>query len=235
MVCNGGNACVAPPLGKFSFDNDANLGMVSAPATGLGSGTMRAGSALNSPPVVPASRPAGVRGQGLSFDGINQHVTFPASTALDNIATKQQYTVAAWVRVPAVKTGDTWIISRHDAASGSTYQVFGLGLISGTPMVTTFHVTPLAAGPIAVNTWTHLAGTYDGNTLTLFVNGCLANRSDVGVTLVPQQTALILGAKQDGQSTRDFFQGDIDDVILLDRALSQLQVQQLMYAPSSCR
>ena len=126
MVCNGGNACVVPPVAKLSFDNEANLGMVSSPFSGVGVGTMRAGTALNSPAFVPATRPVGVRGQALSFDGINQHVTFPASAALDRIATTNQFTVAAWVRVPAVTSGDAWVISRHE--DDPLYHVFGLGL-----------------------------------------------------------------------------------------------------------
>lgn len=233
-VCGGGNACVMPPVAKLSFDNDANLGMVSPLIGTVGSGTVRAGTALMSPMFTPAARPVGVSGLALGFDGINQHVTFPYSAALDAMATSNQFTIAAWIRVPAIMPGYAWVANR--AETGTTnYQAFGLGLKAGFPVVTTHFFEALGGQSIPLNTWTHLAATYDGSAFSIFVNGCaVAGNVGVGWSLLAETTGFLLGAKQDGVTTKEFFRGDMDDVLLLDRALSQADIQQITNAPSSC-
>src|SRR5205814_9342897 len=76
------------------------------------------------------------------------------------------------------------------------------------------------ATPLAANTWTHLAVTYVGTTLSLFRNGVLvASRAASGAA--PSSTGTLqIGASQFGE----YFQGLIDEVSIYDRALSPSDV-----------
>ncbi|MFJ4106795.1 LamG-like jellyroll fold domain-containing protein, partial [Oerskovia enterophila] len=73
-------------------------------------------------------------------------------------------------------------------------------------------------------TWVHLAGTYDGQRLRIYVDGVeqgsIAGPASVGVNTLP----LTIGAQPDGLYP---FQGAVDSVRLLDRALTAAEVASL--------
>src|SRR5262249_25047021 len=79
-------------------------------------------------------------------------------------------------------------------------------------------------GPSAlpVNTWTHLAGTYDGTTLRLYVNGTLVASQAASGTITTSTGAVRLGGNA---VWGEYFRGRIDDVRIFNRALSQAEVQ----------
>jgi hypothetical protein len=79
---------------------------------------------------------------------------------------------------------------------------------------------------LPLNTWTHLATTYDGTNQRFYVNGIL-----VGTTLSPAGSgggivqsngALRIGGN--ASSTGEFFQGLIDEVRVYNRALSAAEI-----------
>ncbi len=75
---------------------------------------------------------------------------------------------------------------------------------------------------LPVNTWTHLASTFDGSTVRLFVNGVqvatLAQTSPLSVTTATLQ----IGADA---YTGENFAGLIDEVRVYNRALSAAEIQ----------
>ena len=90
---------------------------------------------------------------------------------------------------------------------------------------------PLDARGIAVlplNTWTHLAATYDGTTLRLYVNGSQVGSRAVASPLLTSTGVLRFG----GNSVwGEFFAGRIDEVRLYNRALTAAEIQADMAAP----
>jgi hypothetical protein len=76
--------------------------------------------------------------------------------------------------------------------------------------------------------WSHLAVTYDGSVLRLYVNGVLAN-----TTLVVGQIGVSNGALRIGGNTvwNEWFKGLIDEVRIYSRALSAAQIQTDMTTP----
>jgi hypothetical protein len=81
---------------------------------------------------------------------------------------------------------------------------------------------------LPLNTWSHLAATYDGTTLRLYVNGSLVGSRAVASALVTSTGALRIG----GNSVwGEFFTGRIDEVRLYNRALSVAEIQADMNAP----
>ncbi len=70
---------------------------------------------------------------------------------------------------------------------------------------------------VPLNTWTHLAATYDGTTLRLFVNGTQVGTRAVAGALLTSTGALRIG----GNSLwGEYFQGSLDEIRVYNRALS---------------
>ena len=87
---------------------------------------------------------------------------------------------------------------------------------------------PIATGPTPVlANWTHLAGTYDGTTLKLYVNGALA-ASTTGTLAANVTSPFQIGATyyRSTSSRADFFNGTIDDVSVYGAPLSATDIQQ---------
>ena len=83
-------------------------------------------------------------------------------------------------------------------------------------------------GPMARNTWTHLAATYDGATLRLYVNGMLvASVARTGSLATSTNPLQIGGDSIYGQ----YFRGTIDEVRVYNVALTAAQIQTDMNTP----
>jgi chitodextrinase len=83
---------------------------------------------------------------------------------------------------------------------------------------------------LTVNTWTHLAATYDGTTIRLYVNGTqVASAAQTGAIATSTNPLQIGGDSLYGQ----FFQGTIDEVRIYNVALTAAQIQTDMNAPIS--
>jgi len=78
---------------------------------------------------------------------------------------------------------------------------------------------------LPMNTWTHLAGTFDGTTQRLYINGQLVGSVDT--PLGPANTApLLIGGSASCATTG----GRIDEVEIFNRALSQTEIQAIVAA-----
>jgi hypothetical protein len=161
-------------------------------------------------------------GSALSFDGINDSVSVPDSPSLDLTGA---LTLSAWVN-PAITTTSykTVMIKNYTyflyaSAPGCNGGI--LAGLSGTPGRVVCDTTPLA-----VNTWTHVALTYDGAAVRLYRNGVL--KASAAVTGGPTVTAgtLQLGASQYGEH----FKGKLDEARVYNRALSAAEVLALVNA-----
>ena len=79
-----------------------------------------------------------------------------------------------------------------------------------------------------LNTWSHLASTYDGTTLRLYVNGVqVASRAQTGAIATSSGTLTIGGDALYGQH----FSGRIDEVRIYNSALSASEIQTDMNTP----
>src|SRR5204863_482455 len=78
---------------------------------------------------------------------------------------------------------------------------------------------PTGLGP---NTWTHLAGTFDGATMRLYVNGELVASQAQTAALTATAGTLQIGADS---YTGENFAGRIDEVRIYNRALSAAEIQ----------
>ncbi len=153
----------------------------------------------------------------VAFDGVASTVSGPVPT----FAVRAPFTVEAWVR-PATATNFGHLLN-HEPPNG-VREGFALFYNFGTPaferFVSNSNLTAAASGPIPTIVFSHLVGTYDGNTLSLYVNGVLADAvSDTRVS-VGYAGDFVVGACEDDE----FFEGTIDEVAVYDYALSPERV-----------
>ena len=79
-----------------------------------------------------------------------------------------------------------------------------------------------------MNTWAHLAATYDGATMRFYVNGVqVASRAQTGAIATSTNPLQIGGDSIFGQ----YFAGRIDEVRIYNRALSASEVLDDMTTP----
>ena len=143
------------------------------------------------------------------FDGINDYID------CGSIPMTGKLTASAWVKLNA--TG----IFQHilDSSNNSWHLAI---LSTNRPYLYNAVTNHGAAPPLSVNTWYMITGV-QGTTLDLYINGALAQSiaSNVNVTT----NNVFVGAWQEPPVQR-YFNGNIDNAQIYNRALSAAEVQQ---------
>ena len=135
--------------------------------------------------------PSGRHGSALSFDGVNDLVTVPDSAALD---LTNRATLEAWV-YPTVLGGNYRTILIKERPGHLVYALYGnndANRPSGH-LFTSGDLFTNGTSALPVNTWTHVAMTWDGTTQRLFINGTQVGTRAVGGTLQNSTGALRFG------------------------------------------
>ena len=156
---------------------------------------------------------AGRYGGALVFNGTSAVVTVPSAASLQ-LTTGM--TLEAWVYPTAAPTGWRAVVAKNV----DRYYLMAASSPNNRPAAggTWTAGNQNTAGPavLAVNTWTHLAATFDGAMVRLYVNGGLVASQAQTTALVPTAGTLQIG----GDSyPGEFFAGRIDEVRIYNRAL----------------
>jgi hypothetical protein len=166
----------------------------------------------------------GKHGNGLDFDGIDDQVSIPDSNSLDITS---QITMEAWIKPSSIYTGGNWQyddvicgkrhsyylrIDENGKLAFYAYDVTTTGYVTGSDMTS------------YVDTWIHVAATYDGSAVKLYINSQLdtsASRTgNIRITANPVRIGWV--------DYNRYFHGAIDEVRLWDNALSQSEVELAM-------
>ena len=170
-------------------------------------------------------------GGALAFNGANAWVTVNDSASLD---LSMGMTLEAWVYPTVSPTDWRTVIAKEGSGTVVAYFLHASSSPSNQPAtgVTIGGTEQQLAGGTAllVNTWTHLATTYDGTEQRLYVNGAqVATRAQTG-TIVNTGNPLRIGGNG---IWGEYFQGLIDEVRVYRRALSQAEILTDMNTPVS--
>jgi PKD repeat protein len=167
---------------------------------------------------------AGKYGNALSFIGATSRVTVPDSPVL-GLTTGM--TLEAWVYPTAAPTGWRAIVHKdvdryYLMASSDTSNRPAIGATFGSGNQNVY-------GPatLPTNTWRHLAATYDGTLVRLFVDGVEVANAPQTSPITTSTAVLTIGADFYGE----YFQGLIDELRIYNRALSATEIQADMAAP----
>ena len=199
-----------------AYGFNESKGTVAADATGKGhTGTITNATWTSS----------GRFGSALTFNGSSSRVTVAHASDL-NLTTGM--TLEAWV-FPTTTSGVRDILIKE----GSGVDIYNLYARNwrGRPEsnILTGGTNRTAEGTaLAANAWTHVAGTYDGTTLRLYINGVQAASTTVSGPIASSTGPVRIG----GNSLwGEYFQGRIDEVRIYNRALSQAEIQADMNTP----
>jgi chitodextrinase len=208
----------ASSLGAVAaYGFDEGTGLTAADATGNGN----AGALTNGP-----TWTAGKYGGALSFDGNNDFVLVNSSASL---TLTNAMTLEAWV-FPTSSAGGWHAIMQkevdayflHSGGGGPPLDPTAGGTFSG--QLSYFAASSL----MTLNSWNHVAFTWDGSIMRLYVNGVAAATQNRGGTLQSTTTPLRIGGNS---PYGEMFQGRIDEVRIYNRALTQTEVLSDMNSP----
>jgi hypothetical protein len=213
------NVAPPPPTGLVAaYAFEEGTGTTAADATGTGHVGTLTGAVWSA---------AGKTGSAVSFDGVNDWVTVNDANDLDLTA---GMTLEAWVR-PTALSGWNTIIMKEDGVDTLAYGLYANDSApypAVTVRIGVLDRSALGTAPLATGQWTHLAATYDGTTLRLYVNGVqVGSKAQTGNMVVSTRALRIGGNGVWGE----YFNGLIDDVRIYNRALSAAEIQTDMSTP----
>ena len=202
-------------------------GLVAAFAFDEGSGSTVADASGNgnAGTISGATWTSGKYSYGLAFNGTSARVNVTDAASL---RLTSAMTLEAWVKPTVVTSNWRDVVYKGDdnyylmATSTRSSKPVGGITISGT------HQEAVGAAPIPAATFTHLAATYDGSTIKLYVNGAQVGSKAVTGNITTSTDPLQIG----GDSIYgQYFAGTIDEVRIYDTALTQSQIQADMSSP----
>ena len=174
---------------------------------------------------------AGKFGGALAFNGSSSWVTVPDAPSLDFTTSM---TLEAWVYPTKATTWSTILMKEQPGDfvyvlyAGASNKPPALFLNVSTSVSGEHGIVAPGGSTLPSYAWSHLAGTYDGITLRLYLNGTLVASQAFTGLIAPSTGALRLG----GDSiSGDYFQGRLDEVRLYNRALSASEIQADMSTP----
>ncbi|MCA9711174.1 MAG: LamG domain-containing protein [Myxococcales bacterium] len=168
----------------------------------------------------------GVIGGAIRLDGLYDHGHVDHMPLLE---TYDGFTLTAWAWPNGVQPTLQAIISKpYDGGTDDTWQ---LGLAPNEPVVVaaihpeSWGVSASAPWPLDSG-WHHVAATWDGEVLSLYVDGAL----DVSAPVAPvvfDPDYVLIGADDEYGDDDHYFGGLLDDVRIYDSALSAEQIEAL--------
>ena len=213
-------SCVPPPSGLVSWwqaEGNAN------DSFGTNNGTLVGGVSFTN----------GEAGEAFNISQGN-YVSVPDSPSLNPTSAM---TVEAWI-FPRNIPGDPGVppIVKKAGLGGSAQAAgFGLELRGANQIGFGVYVNnnwlQAPQGPIALNTWTHAAGVYDGTNVYLYINGVLVGATRGGGAIQASPNPLQIG--NDPSNPSRYFNGLIDEAALYQTALSAAQIRAIYDAGSA--
>lgn len=151
----------------------------------------------------------GAANNAYSFDGNSQYIE-----GLNFIAQKNnQVSVSLWIKTkPDYQYA--WAILGNDFGIAINGDKVGMGI--------SLPSTNSVLASIPHDAWTHFVGTYDGQTISIYINGALAGtKSHSGNISNPNISFTV------GKSFNSFWGGTVDDIRLYSRVLAQSDITTL--------
>ncbi len=221
-------------VGLWSFNGPDISGTTATDRSGFGNnGTLTSGPTVTS----------GMVGQALNFDGSNDYVSVGDSAVFTPSGSGASISVSAWVRLESLPS------------SGSSYGIVAKDDF-GTPADRSWSIVVLSAGGIqwlvsqvsdgatrmlispttntlTLGAWTHIVSVYNGSDDTGYVyfNGVQdATTNTTALTGIFDSAIPVRIGAIDNSGVARFFDGQIDEVRIYNRALSAAEIIELYNA-----
>jgi hypothetical protein len=194
----------------FSFDGDEN-----------GKVTDKSGKGNNGAIRDATWVPNGKLGGACSFNAVNEYINVPNSSSMG----VSNLTISAWIYVTDTTGNDMDVAEKGPHLGGWELQMWRGGqighnylILRGGSIDAVFATSLIPAGE-----WHHVAGTIYGTSETIYVDGIL-NATGTVASVPVTSSSLYIGKSFDPNAP---FGGQIDEVMIFDRALSAEEVKKL--------
>ena len=153
----------------------------------------------------------------MDFDGNNDWIEVPDHPSLD---IQNEITVQAWVYYRSYNGRGEICIKNQNWELG----IHSDGRIEPSIYTNTWH-QPKDSRIMELNTWTHVAMTYDGNHIKTYINGVGQITQTLSGSMQMSNSNLLIGK---WYSNSEWMDGYIDDLSVWNVALSEQEIQTIM-------
>ena len=172
---------------------------------------------------------ADTNGYALQFDGTDDLLNCGNGSSLQ--ITGNKITLEALINVNEFKSqpfaGSVIVKDQGSNSSGYMIRCGGNGIINFNIGNGSWHEINTPANSVAVNSWHHVAATYDGTAMKIYVDGELAAQTNIILTIANANNSNLLLGESPGFPGR-VFNGKIDEVRIWNVSRTQLQIQSTM-------
>jgi len=215
----GGTYAWVGPNGFTSTAQNPSISGAGLNASGTYTVTVTNGScSASASTTVTVSLP----GSALTFDGHDNSITIPNSPSLNFTST---FSIETWVFPTSSTPQSQNVVSKSTSIVNNGYifprtddgwRSFSFWLaVNGNWKI-------LTAQFPALNQWSHVAATYDGFFMKIYLNGVLVGSQQAIGTVTTNTNDISLG-RQEGQP--EFYKGSTDELRIWSRALNQCEIQ----------
>ncbi len=167
-----------------------------------------------------------------SFDGSDDYID-TGITPRALIGNSNPFTVSAWAKandddneyiIGSMESGaERFYLRFRDPSGGTAYLRWGYG---GTGDSNTDAV-------VTLNTWHHVAWTYDSSSAKLYVDGSLKNTQSISGQTISNTDNLFIGAININGTASNFFNGSLANVAIYSDVKTQSEIQDIMFSSYS--
>ncbi|MCP4122751.1 MAG: LamG domain-containing protein [Bacteroidetes bacterium] len=148
-------------------------------------------------------------GKAIALNGTDQHVSFTRETFHQG----NQVSASVWFRTSAIGPFKVFIVCND----------FGfVTLGDGISYSISHPITASATWTFTGDRWTHVVGTYDGEDITIYVDGQWKETNNHPGILLDNNFNLVIGF-----FSGDWWAGNVDELHIYNRVLQQADVMQL--------
>jgi len=168
-------------------------------------------------------------GQSLEFDGVDDRVDCGNDGSLDITG---EITLSAWIK-STDNTGDNQIISKSHTVVAEPYVKYALLNDDGTIIFQLDLGTrkQITGGTITTGQWHHVVGVYRSPNMELYVDNVSVGDNTESGAVGSNSKPVVIGQYEINNS--NWFNGNIDDVRVYDKGLSDAEVEYLYTNGSS--
>jgi len=167
----------------------------------------------------------------LYFDGSDSYVHC-GNGAQVQFNGAQNFSLEAWVYPTVAVWGSIISKFQHDAAhEGYSLEMFSdrrIAFLFGNNWSDWNLGGATSTDALTLNTWNHVAATYDGTTIKIYINGRLDCSQAYNHGCTDSGTPLLIGARMGTLSVSTFFDGYIDEARVWNTARTEAQLRENM-------
>jgi hypothetical protein len=168
-------------------------------------------------------------GSAVSFDGSTGHIEIPDP---NNRLTPKNITLMAWVKLEEI-SGLRSILEQYDWAGSFGTHAFRMdGAQVQLWVIWGAAGENVEGGAVKAGEWTHVAGSYDGETIRTYINGKIAAEKKIAKRdLAASSKSLSIGVRGDSKDVQ-WLRGLVDEVGIFDTALSEKEITAIINSKS---